>query len=72
MNSNEGSSKLQFNELLSKFGFESKYFIEMKNKLSNTLSIDRLINNITELIHFRNYIEQENQLLYCGNGVSLQ
>lgn len=58
-------------DFLNKIGYENKEFKIMKKRLIETISIERIINSIIELIHFRNYMEVENQLCYFGNGIEL-
>lgn len=55
---------------LDKFGLESRQFKALKNELNKILSIERIINNITELVHFKNYFEEMNDLVYLGNGIA--
>jgi hypothetical protein len=55
--------------VLDLFGFESKKFKSIKKITAKVLSIDYLINNISQLVHLKNFVENTNDLIYFGNGI---
>jgi hypothetical protein len=63
------SGKLYEVSIFDKFGLESRRFKILKKSVAKVLSIDNLINNITQLVHLKNYVENTNELLYFGNGI---
>jgi predicted AAA+ superfamily ATPase len=61
----------KFATFCDRFGFESQQFKSIKSKLKRILSVEKIINNLVQLINFKAYMEESNDLYYIGEGLDI-